>query len=306
MFPELVQHIMQIARTYDSESRLTAFRQARSTRDLAVQLADRTRRPTELIDLYVALGETNALMASLAFDLGKWDASAPLARAATSYAEMAGHSSLQAWTLGLEATLSFWRGNGVEALDRISAGMVVAPVGAPRFRLLNIAARAHAVNGDLPSTCRVLEAAVVERDTADGSRDELNDVVGGEFRFDDARASACAGAAWLQLGVGEAALQHTLRTLQLHESGSGSTASGVVNGARIDTAAALLMQGDLQEADNYLRPVFELKPDSGNVSLGGRLKSVTNLLEEDRWSGQSAAAEELAADVRSWLGDTSL
>ena len=300
VFPDLVQHIMHIARSYDSESRLSAFRHAQATRDLAIRLADQTRRPSDLADLYVALGELNGLMASLAFDLGNWDAAAPMARAATAYAEMSGHASLHAWTIGLEATLAFWRGDGVTALARVDAGLSVAPRGAPRFRLLNIAARAHAVNGDLMGTCRVLEQSVVEREIAEGLRDELHDAVGGEFHFDDARASACAGAAWLQLRAGEAALQHTIRTLALYEADGGLTSPGVVNGARIDTAAALLMQGDLSDAERYLRPVLDLQPDPDNVSLGRRLETVVQLLDQPQWR-DGTAAKALASTTSAWL-----
>lgn len=49
---------MLIARNYDSESRLSAFRHALAMRNVAIKLADTTRRPAELRDIYVALGQT--------------------------------------------------------------------------------------------------------------------------------------------------------------------------------------------------------------------------------------------------------
>ena len=42
--PELIQHVMLIARNYDSESRLSAFRHALAMRNVATKLADSTHR----------------------------------------------------------------------------------------------------------------------------------------------------------------------------------------------------------------------------------------------------------------------
>ncbi|WP_344807756.1 helix-turn-helix domain-containing protein [Microlunatus ginsengisoli] len=297
VLPDLIQHVMQIARGYDSASRTAAFRHAQAMRQLAAHLADTTSRPSELADIYLALGQLDALMASLAFDLGSWEAAAQLARASTRYADLAGHTSLHAWTLGLEATLAFWSGDGHRALDLANAALAIAPAGAPRFRLRHIAARAHGVLGDAHATRRVLEQACDDRDTADTSRDELHDVIGGEFAFGDARAAACAGAAWLRLGRGREALADTQRALAFHFSGAAPTSPGVVHGAGVDTAAAFLLQGDVTSAECFLRPVLELDSDPINCSLGGRLDSVAELLEHT----PGAAASALGTDVRSWL-----
>lgn len=297
VLPELIQHVMLIARNYDNESRLSAFRHALAMRDIATRLADTAHRPGELSDIYVALGQLNALMASLAFDLGNWTATAPMARAATRYAEMAGHISLQTWTAGLEATLDFWEGRGDAALDKIDAGLALAPTGAPRFRLLNIAARAHATLGNAPAVHTALNAATAEREAMEGTRDELHDVVGGEFAFDDARAAACAGAALLRIGDAESALWQTHHTFALHMSGTAPTSPAVLNGASVDGATALVLAGDLKGAETYLRPVLELDPDPANASLGGRLRSVAGLLED----APASRSKELAAEVNAWL-----
>ena len=299
VLPDLIQHVMQIARGYDSESRTTAFKHAQAMRELASRLADTTRRPSELADIYLALGQLNALMASLAFDLASWDAAAQLARAATRYADLSGHASLHAWTLGLEATLAFWSGDGPHALDRVNTALALAPAGAPRYRLLHIAARVHAVLGDADSTRAVLQQAAADREAMDGSRDELHDTVGGEFAFGEARAAACAGAAWLRLGRGTEALEQARRSIAFHLSGIDPGPVGVLHGATVDSAAALLLQGDVINAEFALRPVLQLKPDPVNASLGGRLRTVAELLHRADGSG----ADTLHADVRSWLGD---
>ena len=296
--PGLIQHVMLIARNYDNESRLSAFRHALAMRNVAVKLADNTHRPSELSDIYLALGQLNALMASLTFDLGNWLATAPMARAASHYAELAGHTSLQAWTAGLEATLAFWEGRGPESLELVEAGLAVAPAGAARFRLLNIAARAHATIGDAPAVRTALANAASERESMAGTHDELQDDVGGEFTFDDARASACASAALLQIGDAQEALWHTHHTFALHMSGTAPTSPAVLSGVSVDGAAAMVLDGDLSGAETYLRPVLGLDPDPANASLGGRLRKVASLLDAPQ---QPPRARELAAEVNAWL-----
>ena len=222
-----------------------------------------------------------------------------MARAATNYAEMAGHSSLQAWTAGLEATLAFWEGDGGLALDRIDAGLTVAPAGAPRFRLLNIAARSHATLGDAWAVRSALRMAEIEREAMEGARDELHDVIGGEFAFDDARAAACAGAALLTIGDAQNALWQTHQTFALHMSGTAPTSPAVLSGVSVDGATALALQGDLSGTETYLRPVLDLDPDPANASLGGRLRNVADLLSKAP-SG-AGRAKELAAEVNAWL-----
>lgn len=85
---------------------LEAFSAARAVRRNALELAEQTHRPELLADLYAICGQATALMASSAFDLNRWDESDALAKAAVSYASLAGHASLQAWTYGLEASLA--------------------------------------------------------------------------------------------------------------------------------------------------------------------------------------------------------
>ena len=58
------------ARCYSTRAPIEVFGAARRLRDVAQQLAERSRRPSELADLYVISGEANALMGSIAFDLG--------------------------------------------------------------------------------------------------------------------------------------------------------------------------------------------------------------------------------------------
>jgi hypothetical protein len=124
-----------------NRSALQTFGASRRIHSRALMLAEQTRRPAALADLYVIAGQATALMASTAFDLNRWDESATLARSAVSYATLVGNASLQAWSLGLSALLANWRKEPDTALSHFRRGLEVAPPGTPRARLRYIAAR---------------------------------------------------------------------------------------------------------------------------------------------------------------------
>jgi len=191
---------LEIARAANRPAR-AMFTAARRVRSHALELAERTRRPAVLSDLYVICGQATALMASSAFDLNRWDESDALAKSAVSYASLVGHSSLQAWTLGLAAPLANWRCEPDIALGHYQQGMRVAPPGVPRVRLRHIASRSYALPGDSASVAEVLASARSDQDDANRHPDSLSSETGGEFAFGRPRAAACAAAAWLE-GLG--------------------------------------------------------------------------------------------------------
>ncbi len=182
-----------------------AFRTGRDIRLQALSLAERTRRPSLLADLYLIAGASTALMASAAFDLHRWDAADGLCKSAISYAEITGNNSLLAWTMGLAATLANWRDEPDAALSYFHQGMAVAPVGVPSVRLRYIAARSYALTGDTDAVRSLVDESDREFTAGDGHRDLMTDEVGGEFSFGTARAAACLAAAWLDLGQGREA-----------------------------------------------------------------------------------------------------
>ncbi len=130
-----------------------------------------------------------------------------------------------------------WLGAGL--LER---GIAVAPRGAPRLRLRYIAARTHAGLGDTGATADVLAAARTDHEAMGSSRDELQDEVRGEFEFSDARAAACAAAAWLELREGDRAEEYAHMALDRYSELPEKTQPfSPVNGIRIDIASARLL-----------------------------------------------------------------
>ncbi|MET8359753.1 hypothetical protein [Micromonospora sp. NPDC005171] len=281
------------------------FSSARRLRDEARALAERTRRPGDLADLFVVVGQGTSLMASTAFDLGHWNESAALARAATQYADLAGHASLRTWTYGLQMTLANWRNEPDAALSYFGRALRVAPDGEPKLRLRYIAARSHALLDDPASVAAVLDAAQRDREAAEGRPDELATATGGEFAFGDARAAACAAAAWLDLRNGEQAGRYAREALRVFQAlPAARRPYSQINGTNIDVAAAHLQMRDKDGAAEALRSVLDLPPHKRNVSLTGRLARIERLLKEATWHGD-ADAQQLRERIAAWLSDTS-
>jgi hypothetical protein len=301
---DLNERTVAVARTYSARAPMIAFLDARAVRDLARTLAQRAHRPSDLADLYLVLGQVNALMGSIAFDLGNWQAAATLARSATAYAELAGHSSLQAWTLGLQGTLAFWRDEPEQSLKFLSRGFSIAPAGTPRYRLQYIASRAHAVQRNARGVEEALTAAQADMEARDAARDELNDSVRGEFAFDDARAAACAAAAWLHLKNGEQAAAHAKLALNIYAAmPEYRRPFSPVMGATIDLAAAHLLSGSHDEAQEELEVAFALPREMRNASLAGRLARVKTILAKPELNC-SVRSRDLPERIDFWLNET--
>jgi hypothetical protein len=292
--------VTSIARRYPHRGPVIAFAEARRLRNLACQMAERTRRPRELADIYMVAGASSALMASIAFDLGQWDAARSLAQSATQYADIAGHTSLESWTWGLQATLANWRGDLPAALDAFDRGMLIAPAGAPRRRLRYIAARTRSALGDPGGVMELLRDGQLDREAADAVRDEMEHVVGGEFAFDDARATACAAAAWLEVKDGERAESDARAALQLYESlAEADRPFSPVNGLQIDISAARALRADIDGAHEALAPVLQLEPSKRNAALTGRMEAVRKHLNAPKWRNASDAPS-LATEIAVW------
>jgi hypothetical protein len=279
------------------------FTAAGRVRHHALELAGRTRRPADLCDLYVVIGQATALMASTAFDLNHWDASAILAHSAVSYASLAGHNSLQAWTLGLAALLANWRDEPDTALRHIQHGLQIAPAGLPRVRLRYIEARSFALLGAAADVRRVLSRALHDRQDADRHRDSLSEETGGEFSFGPARAEACAAAAWLDLGLGREAQDAAERALlELTAQPAGRQPFSQVSGARIDLASARLVSRDRDGVQDIIEHVLAVPPSLRNVSLSGRLARLRTMLDAEPWS-DDPPAQRLSEAIAAWMSE---
>jgi tetratricopeptide (TPR) repeat protein len=298
---DLFETVADLARGYADRSRWETFSLARRGRDLACDLANRTRRPPDLVDAYLLASLANGLMASAAFDMARRSAALSLARFSRTFAHLSGNSSAIAWTHGLLATLLNWDNRPEKALQEIGSALASRPNSAGLYRLHSIAARAHALRGDPKSARIALESAARQR-PVDGPRlDLLNDEIAGEFRFDKGRAAACAGAAWLQLGNGveaERSLRSALGTYAAMSARDRPAAP--LHGTLVDLAAACLLRADLDATRDALAPVFDLEPEQRISVVTARLLRVHELLQEPQWNGAADAAA-LCERIEDWM-----
>jgi transcriptional regulator with XRE-family HTH domain len=293
-----------IARSANRNPR-EVFAASRRIRCQALRMAEHTRRPGSLSDLYAIVGQTTALMASTAFDLNQWNAAASLARSAVSYATLVGSPSLHAWTLGLSALLANWRNEPDIALAHFNHGLEIAPPGGPRVRLRFIAARSFALLGDVSSVAGVLNQAHRDQDDADRFHDSLSEEVGGEFAFGRARAEACAAAAWLDLDRGQEAKEAAHRALaELATLPQSRQPFSQVTGIRIDLATACLMQDERDEAAEAVETLLAVPATMRNVSLSGRLARTRRVLRARHWS-EDPTTRQLDDAIGEWLAGRS-
>lgn len=286
---QIQAEVWRLARRYEETSPLLLLAEARKARDLAYTALDRTRRPAQTSELYLAAGQLCGLMAVASFDLAVWDAAAEQARASYVYAELVDHRSLRAWSKGTQALIAYWTGRPRQALVHIEAGLHDAPRGAPQTRLRCIEARAWSHIGGDPlrakNALRDADAAL----ESDAGRDDLHDEVGGEFGWGPSRHAACAGTALLAIGDFHGAADRAREALRtLPEDPYGGL---VAERAHIDLAAAEMSMGQLEAAQSALTPVWELPVAHRRHGLTDRLAQMSRKLADPTWHSNRHAVE---------------
>jgi tetratricopeptide (TPR) repeat protein len=273
----LQEEIARIARRFPMTPAYTSFSEAKRVRDTAYELLDRTGRPSQEADLYLAAGQACGILATSAFDLGYTDAAADQARSAFVYGRMIGHAGLCAWALGMRALICYWSERAYEALDLINKGLALAPQGTPVRRLRGIQARAFAHVGDHEGAA---QAARLAREQAESTpRDLIHDQIGGEFSFDHARLARCLGSAYILLGDADPAIHEAQTALELYAAlPEAARMPKVITEAHIDLAHGYLLQGSLDAAEDTLRPVFDLQPPQRIEGITSRLSSLRSYL----------------------------
>lgn len=117
--------------------------------------------------------------------------------------------------------------------------------------------------------------------------------------FGDARADACAAAAWLDVAAGREAEQRAQRALDhLSALPRPRQPFSQVAGAQLDIASARLLTGNLDGAGAMLSGVLELPDRMRNVSLAGRMARIRDELHAMNDDGE---VRRLLATVEVWL-----
>jgi len=247
-------------------------------------------------------GMTRARTGSSSRKVSTGTAAIEQAHAASVYAEMADHRGLQAWAAGFQGLIAYWTGRPQEAVQAISRGLDVAPEGTARARLHCISARAWAHLGARDQAREALGAADRERDRiGESGTEELHDEIAGEFGWGPARQAMCSASALLLIGDADAAAMQAADAIQLRESDR--TGSLVDVTARVDLAHAELIRGQLDAAQDAIRPVWLLPPPHRRYSLVRRLEEVASALARPRYLNAGTALD-LAAQIREFAAQS--
>ncbi|NKY52498.1 helix-turn-helix transcriptional regulator [Nocardia vermiculata] len=266
------------------------------------RLLEGQQKPADTSHLYLLAGTLSGLLANASTDLGHLDAAGEQARAAWAYAELCGHNGLRAWTRGMQALIEYWSEHPRHAVELAQNGHLYADSVTAKVRLHNIEARIWSKLGSATDAARCIEAAHTAR--AESGTDVLHDETGGVFGFPEAKSHYYAGATYIHLGQAESALAETARTIELYSAGPVEQRSyGAEALARVDNAAAQLINGSLDGAGDALRPVLELSENWRIAQLGERLTGLRRRIATPRFQG-AVEARHLDERIEEFCGTT--
>ncbi|WP_228808751.1 XRE family transcriptional regulator [Nocardia otitidiscaviarum] len=267
------------------------------------RLLEGHQRPADTSHLYLLAGTLSGLLANASTDLGYYDAAGEQARAAWAYAELCGHNGLRAWTRGMQALIEYWSERPRRAVLLAQNGQEYAESTTAQVRLHNIEARIWSRLGSSADTENCIRAAEAARGSS-GANDSLHDEVGGVFGFNEPKSQYYAGATYIHLGQAEPALQATRRAIELYANGPTEQRSyGAEALARVDSAAAHLINGSLDGATEALQPVLQLDEDKRIAQLEERLTGLRQRLAGPTFR-EAIEARRLDERIEEFCGTT--
>jgi transcriptional regulator with XRE-family HTH domain len=294
---QLDHDVVQLARSSILTRPEEIFGELVRVRDRVFQLLQRRAHPAQQSHLYLLAGQTCGLLASASMELGCYGAAAEQSRAAWVYADIIGHNGLKAWLRGTQALIAFWSGNPQEAAHLAKAGRGYLRHGTGFVRLCNIESRAWAYLGDARETQAVISMGHRARDQVT-EPDELHDLVGGEFGFDEARQSFCNAGAWVQVGKPVLAIEAAERALRLYATDAERNRRyGGEASTRLEMTDGYLAVRELDAADAALEPVISTPATAGVAHLATRLSDICTTLDTAPYRN-SREARELAERIR--------
>ncbi|NKY60523.1 helix-turn-helix domain-containing protein [Nocardia flavorosea] len=228
--------------------RLTALR------DQIAAAIQRIGRVADLRDLYVLFSATCVLLASVSHDLAEPQAAMAQARAASRFAELAGHRALLSWVFCTRAMIASWWGRPGQVLREVDrAG---AKYGVAGLRLRGLEARAHAQCGNRESALAALHAARSHRERWPG-QDELADL-GPIFTFSSARQHYYDATTFARLGDWKKAEREAEAVVGCYRPNPASSWPVTLTLAQADLARARLHIEGPRVALDTLLPALEV------------------------------------------------
>ncbi|MFF1640637.1 DNA-binding protein [Streptomyces sp. NPDC058246] len=287
---ELRDQVVILARRYHGLPAGKAYEEADRLRQEVERQRDRTQVPVQQQALMVLNGQTAALLAVAAFDLGYFPSARTLARAAAVYGESSRFTPLQAFADGTLAYIAYHTGNTTEAVTKANRALSHGGLGnVAQSRLHAILARAYAHLGDVTSTQQAIRHS---QDSDHDLRDELHDTVGGEFGFSPERLAMSNSTTALLIGDSAQAEAAARRALALlGEKPQDEQSAHVRAGAAADLAHARLLADDVDGAAEALAPVWDVPADQRKTGIVVRAARIGRHLSRPPYHGAPLPTE---------------
>ncbi len=287
---ELRDQVVRLSRRYHALSPAKAYEAADDLRREVERHRDRTQVPIQQQNLMIINGQTAALLAVAAFDLGYFASARTLARTAAVYGESTRFTPLQAYADGSLAYIAYHSGEATEALSKAKRALSYGGLGdIAQRRLHAIAARAYAHLGDVSSARHAIRTS---GEGGQGARDELHDVVGGEFGFSDERLAMSNSTTSLLMGDADEAEAEAKRAmLLLRERAQNEQSTHVRAGAAADLAYARLLVDNVEGAAEALALVWEVPADQRKTGIVVRAARIGRHLARPQYHGSQVSRE---------------
>ncbi|MFC5719300.1 hypothetical protein ACFP1Z_03750 [Streptomyces gamaensis] len=266
--------VVRLSRELVHSDPLPLFGHMVATRDRIYRILEGNQRPQQTADLYFLAGVLCCLLADVSHTFGYYSAALEQTRAAWAYAEIVGHDSMRVWCRAAQSWYAYrdQRPQAAAALAR-SGQRFAGRNEASKQRLYSMEGTALASMGDVDGALRAFRLAEEARDRMSGL-DDFFDEVGGIFTADRARQFHTVSTGMISLGRGEEA------------------------GARITLATSWLLRGDVEAAQETLRPVLDIPVNMRSDHMRAMLVEFARVLALP--SIRSAA---LSAELRTSVED---
>ncbi|PZH01400.1 DNA-binding protein [Streptomyces sp. NTH33] len=281
---ELRDQVTTVARAYHQMPPAQVYEAADKLRLTIEGQRDRTQIPVQQQELMILNGQTAALLSVAAFDLGYFSSARSLARTAAMFGETTRFTPLQAFADGTLAYIAYHTGNATDAVAKATRALSYGGLGdIAHQRLQAIKARAHAHLGDVVSTRRAIQLSA---EAGHDRRDDLHDVVGGEFAFTPERLAMSTSTTALLIGDATTAEADARRALEIlgqrpHEEQSAHVRAG----AAADLAHARLLADDLEGAAEALTPVWGVPAEQRKTGIVVRTARIGRHLARPQYHG---------------------
>ncbi|MFF0630293.1 DNA-binding protein [Streptomyces sp. NPDC004296] len=281
---------MTLARKYAFVAPMDVFRRGQTLQTKLQDQRDRTQVPAQQQRLLELSGQTMALLATSAFNLGAFDSARRLARAADLYGETARVDVLRAYCDGILAYVAYFTGMPRDAVTKARRAQTYGGLGdVARRRLLAVEARAHGFLGDVESAQHALR---LSEEIENGARDGLHDDVGGEFGFAPERLAMSNSSTTLLVHDSAQAEQSARRALDLIEQRpSDARSAHVLGSAAADVAMARLLDNDVDGAAEALGSLWGIPADQRATGVLVRTGQIQRFLTRPSFRGAALPGE---------------